>query len=240
MSVDVARFLEWVCPALKAGDPDALAETVNQRWRPRELCDLLSHTDPDVRRVAAMTLGLVGNGSCVGCLARSLHDEDAKVNEMAEHSLWSIWFRSCDPRAAEPFSTGMSLLSEDDAASHEQAIDQFRAALRIDPAFAEAYNQCGIARFFLGQWHDSIEDAKQALLRQPCHFGAMAGMGHCYAHLGDLYNALACYRKAVAINPRLTAIANAVERLEQELDPAPDCNVQPALSQALGIPSRMN
>ena len=249
MGINVAEFLEVARPALKAGDADALAQAVGQRWHPKSLCTLLTHHDHDVRRVAAVTLGLVGDASCVGCLARTLHDEDAQVTEMAEHGLWSIWFRCCDPAAADPFAQGMALLAEDDAASHQRAIDYFRQAIRIDPTFAEAHNQCGIARFFLGHWQDCIADCQQALLRQPCHFGAMSCMGHCHAHLGDLHKALDCYRRAVAINPRLTAIANAVQRLEHELEsdaPDPHDAVQPtqsqaqAISQALGVPSRLN
>jgi len=243
MGIDVSQFLEVARPALKAGDADALAAAINQRWRPKTLCSLLGHADHDVRRVAAITLGLVGDGSCVGCLARALHDTDAQVTEMAEHALWSIWFRDGDPAAAEPFAAGMTLLAEDSDDAHQQAIDRFREAIRIDPAFAEAHNQCSIARFFLGHWRDCIEDCQQALLRQPCHFGAMAGMGHCYAHLGDLHKALDCYRRAVAINPRLTAIANAVRRLEAELDTDPlnpEPTHQPTPSQALDTAPRLN
>lgn len=216
MPIDPSQFLEAVRPALETGDAELLAERVRRRWAPRTICTLLRHGDSDVRRVAAVTLGLVGDASCIGCLARALHDPDEQVNQMAEHGLWAIWFRSCDCKAAYPFQEGMALLA---AESYEAAIDKFRAAIELDPAFAEAYNQCSIARFFLGQWRDSIEDARQALLRQPCHFGAMAGMGHCYAHLGDLRKALDCYRRAIAINPRMTAIARAVQRLERELEP---------------------
>ncbi len=156
-----------------------------------------------------------------------LHDSDEQVNQMAEHGLWSIWFRSCEPAAAHAFHEGISQIAQED---YEKAIDCFREAIHIDPAFAEAYNQCGIARFFLGQWRDSIEDSQQALLRQPCHFGAMAGMGHCYTHLGELRNALDCYRRVVAINPRMTAIASAIEHLEQQLTPS----TSPAEAGSLG------
>lgn len=215
MSVDPQHFLQLVRQPLEAGDATALAELVLKRWRPQELGVLLRHSAVDVRRVAAVTLGLVGNRSCVGCLSRALHDPDEQVNEMAEHGLWAIWFRSSKPEAAQPFREGMALVASE---AYGEAIEKFQEAIRLDPEFAEAHNQCSIAHFFLGQWHDSLESCRKALSLVPTHFGAMAGVGHCYTHLGKLRKALECYRRALSLNPRMTAIARAVQRLESQLE----------------------
>ena len=217
MSVNAKQFLEVVRPALEGGEAARLAQAVRYRWRPRQLCSLLRNPDRDVRRVAAVVLGLVGDLACVGCLARALHDEDDQVNEMAEHGLWSIWFRSGDPRASTPFRQGVSLL---EAECYEEAIKKFRLASRIDPEFSEAYNQCAIAHFFVSEWHRSIRDAKRALALMPAHFGAVSGMGHCYTHLGKLDLALRCYRRTLAMNPRMSEIGRAIQGLEARLVPA--------------------
>lgn len=223
MSVDPDQFLYFVRHPLARGDATALAQAVLARWKPAELCPLLSCPDVDVRRVAAVVLGLVGGRSCVDCLAQALHDPDHQVNQMAEHGLWAIWFRLGDPQAAKPFQEGVTLLA---AESYAGAIRRFERAIAVDPSFAEAYNQCAIAHFLLGQWQASLEDARMAVERMPVHFGAMAGMGHCYAHLGDLNQALACYRRALAINPQMHAIAQAVERLQGKLQ----CDAAPSLT----------
>ena len=47
----------------------------------------------------------------------------------------------------------------------------------------------------------------------PCHFGALAGMGHCYAHLGDCGRAIDCYEKSLSINPHMCGIREAVQEL---------------------------
>jgi len=39
----------------------------------------------------------------------------------------------------------------------------------------------------------------------PCHFGAWAGLGHCYAHEGRLAEAVEAYERALEINPIWTA-----------------------------------
>lgn len=214
MHVDPDDFLLAVRPALQAGDAAALAQLVRKRWTLRELCSLLTSPNVDVRRVVAVTLGLVGDRAVVDCLAKALHDPDEKVNQMAEHGLWSIWFRLGKPQSTPAFRKGVALLS---AECYHDALDQFTEVIAIDPEFAEAYNQCAIAHFFVGNWQQSTHNCQQALRRMPMHFGAIAGMGHNYTHLGELDMALKCYRKALAINPRMPAVAGAIRKLEAKL-----------------------
>jgi cytochrome c-type biogenesis protein CcmH/NrfG len=47
----------------------------------------------------------------------------------------------------------------------------------------------------------------------PCHFGAWAGLGHCYAHEGQLAEAVEAYERALAINPHLEGVRQAVEEM---------------------------
>lgn len=211
-AIDPTEFLDVVRPALAACDPTRLAHVVRIRWRPHQICRLLRRPEDDVRRVAAVALGLVGDMSCTPALTRALRDQDEQVNQMAEHGLWSVWFRSGRPEAVDPFRAGLGLLSTED---YDRAVTRFRAAFAADPQFAEAYNQCGIARYFLGQWDACIKDCEQAIRLVPTHFGAIAGMGHACAQNGDLGQALRCYRQAVWINPRMTGIHRAIDRLER-------------------------
>ena len=209
--IDPSEFLRVVRPALEAGDAAMLAQAVQVRWRPGKVCRLLRDGDNDVRRVAAVTLGLIGDMQSVPSLTRALRDQDEQVNQMAEHGLWSIWFRSGDSKATKPFREGVALLSKE---SFDKAITKFHLATQIDPTFAESYNQCGITHYFLGHWKAAIADCRRTIRLVPAHFGAIAGMGHCYAQFGNFAEALRCYRWAMRINPRMTAIAEAIERLE--------------------------
>ena len=56
--------------------------------------------------------------------------------------------------------------------------------------FAEGYNQRAIAYFMLEELSKSIEDCKKTSELNRYHFGALAGMGHCYLKLGDLAAAM--------------------------------------------------
>jgi tetratricopeptide (TPR) repeat protein len=206
--IDEKTFIELVRPALALGDATALAKEVQMRWKPCQVGWLLESKDLDVRRVAAVTLGLIGTHKQVGVLAKALHDSDDCVNSMAEHSLWSIWFRLGKPETAKPFQAGLAMIESE---NYHGAIDSFRQAASLDKDFAEAYNQCAIAHYFLGEYDEAIEDCHQALKLMPCHFGAMSGIGHCYSEKGDCTNALEYYRKALEINPRMDEIRDVVD-----------------------------
>lgn len=206
-------FLEVVRPAIDSGDADALARAVKRRWTAKQICCLLGHSDSDLRATVVVTLGVVGDRSIVGCLIRCLHDADARVNQFAEDALWSIWFRIGDAAACEPFHRGVMSLAEDDLSA---AVEAFEQAVDADPEFAEAYNQLAIAHYLAGDWEASMEACRQTLALMPTHFGAMAGLGHGYAHVGKPRQAIDCYRRALSINPRMAPIREAMRDLQAE------------------------
>lgn len=213
-TIDGHAFLTATLPALKSCNAAALAKAVLDRWTAADVCRLLKHANVDVRRVATVTMGMIGNVSHVNCLTNALTDADAQVNQMAEHALWSIWFRGGSTQAARPFREGLALLA---AEKHDQAIEKFREASAIDPIFAEAHNQCGIACYLAGRYDESIKACRKAIQLVPTHFGAISGMGHCFAQLGELNLALRCYRRARRINPQLDGIGDAIARLQTRI-----------------------
>ena len=214
MLIDPNEFLRVTREPLAEGDASRLAQEVHQRWSVEQVCSLLASTTTEARQVAALVVGLIGDRRFAGCLARGLHDRDAKVNEMAEHGLWAIWMRSCCCEASEPFHEALDAISGED---YPRAVELLDRVIEIDPHFAEAYNQKAIALFFHGAYRESIAMCQQALERCPSHFGAMAGMGHGFAELKEWDKALRCYRKALSINPHMPGISHAVTQLEKKI-----------------------
>lgn len=210
--IEPDEFLAVVQPRLARKDATGLAQSVSARWRPRDVCSLLNHHEADIRATAAMVLGLIGTIDDGPALTRALHDQHPCVHEMAEHALWSVWFRAGSPEAAAPFSEGISHLAEED---YDDAVRCFERSHHADPTFAEAFNQCAIAHYFQGDWEASLADCRRAVARVPAHFGAILGMGHCFAQMGELDLALSAYRRALAVNPRMPAIEGAVQRLSR-------------------------
>lgn len=214
-TVNSEEFLNLVRPAIADCCPDDLACMVSERWTPRQLCSLLRHESVDVRKAACAVLGLVGDDRAMYCLSGSLQDDSPEVCELAEHALWSIWFRSGSPEAQGDFRRGLKAMEDNQPA---EAARYFRRAHETDPNFAEAYNQCGIAHYMLEQYDRAMEDCLKAVELVPFHFGALTGLGHCHACAGDLHEAARAYRRALRVHPRMEAIATALQRIEQCLN----------------------
>ena len=205
-----SSFLAVTLPLIRSGDAQALADAVKRRWTVIEVGRLLRDPSTDVRRVSAMVLGLTGDMTTCPALVRSLRDEDEQVARMAEHGLWSIWFRAGSCECRHPFTRAISAL---EAGQYDEAHEGFEQVIEIDPTFTEAYNQSAIALFLQGDWRGSLRRSCDAIKRVPTHFGALAGMGHCYTELSNLEMALRCYRHAVRINPRMEVVSSAMQRL---------------------------
>jgi len=214
MLIDPNEFLKVTQEPLEEGDVAHLADEVRSRWSVDQVCSLLRSTQTNARRVSALVVGLIGQQNNTHCLARVLHDRDPQVAEMAEHGMWSIWFRAIRPEYTLLFESGLTALSQE---HYDQALDYFQRVIAADSCFVEAYNQAGIACYLKGEYQQSIEYCEHALRRCPEHFGAMAGMGHCYAELDQWQHALSCYQQALAINPTMAAIRSAVERLQEKV-----------------------
>lgn len=191
-----------------------LLRLLEANWTCEQIEALLQSNHTDAKKVALLAVGLVGPRECLPKLARHLKDWDPVVYELAEHAMWSIWLRlGNSPEANHQLARGAQALERDDI---EHAIRHFDRAIELDPDFAEAYNQRAIAELLLERYEASIADCKRTIERMPMHFGALAGMGHCYAHLGDTARALECYQRALAVNPHLEDVRLAISELRGE------------------------
>lgn len=211
--IDPEEFLSVTVPALSRGDANALADAVRSRWTCSQLLALLDPAQrDDVRRLATVILGFVGDCKCIAQLARLLQDSDPHLHELAEHSLWALFFRQASPAACCSFQRGVGLLETQE---YRQAIEAFQQAASLDPRFAECHNQAAMAHFFLGEYPQAIQCCQRALELNPHHFGALACLGHCHAQQSELDEALYWYRRTLAVNPRMPAVARAIKKIEQ-------------------------
>lgn len=213
--IDQYEFVSAVEPMLAARDTEGLITLLRERWTPGEIVSLLHSPHCDVRKVAALALSLVGCAECLPELARKLKDPDPMVNEMAERAMWSIWFRQGRPHANCEVHRGVQAM---EAGNLEAAYAHFSRAIEVDPDFAEAWNQRATALYLMERYEESMRDARQAVARNPQHFGAWAGLGHCYAQLGRLREAMHAYQQALSINPNWECVAEAVDELRENLD----------------------
>ncbi len=191
-------------------DRDGLRAYLHWDWSVDALAELLASGDREVAKVAAYCLGVWGDTPSVFPLVSALGDDDAEVADAAEDALWGIWFDSVDVAARDKLFDAMRKMSEGD---HPEAAILLSDIIERDPECAEAYNQRSMARYLADDYVGALADAKRAVGLNACHFGALAGMGHAYAQLGDVDRAIGSYREALRIHPRMTGVRRTMNEL---------------------------
>jgi tetratricopeptide (TPR) repeat protein len=219
-ALEASTFVAEVRPHLEHNDLAGLVALLRERWDVPKLEAMLLRPDADARKVALVCLSLVSTPATIPVIAAQLVSTDATVNSLAEHALWSIWFRAGSPEANQELCRGARQLA---ARNFDCAIEHLDRAIAISPGFAEAFNQRAIVRFMREEYELSIGDCRRAVRLMPCHFGAWAGMGHCFLHLGQLDHALRAYERALAVNPHLTTVAQAANEIRAKLAARGNC-----------------
>ena len=210
--IDPRAFVAAVQPLLQAKDMPGLVALLRDRWDSAQIISLLRNPDCEARKVAALSLSLVGCRKCLPELSKILKDPDPVTNQMAEHAMWSIWFRLGSPKANCELRHGVEAMNRQ---RMDEAIARFSAAIEACDEFAEAWNQRATAYYLMEKYERSVVDARQAVARNPNHFGAWAGLGHCFAHLKRFDEAIEAYERALEINPNLECLAEAIAELRQ-------------------------
>src|SRR3989338_8040342 len=90
----------------------------------------------------------------------------------------------------------------------DSAIEDYDAAIRIDPNLAIAYNNRGNAWVGKGNLDSAIEDYDAAIRIDPNHVAAYNNRGNAWAGKGNLDSAIEDYDAAIRIDPNLAIAYN--------------------------------
>lgn len=129
-------------------------------------------------------------------------------------NIWIEWSKSGSPSMDLLLKRGRDAMGAGDPMT---AIEHFTALIDHAPDFAEGYNARATAYYQTGDFGPSISDIAKTLTLNPRHFGALSGLGMIFEQLGEPDKALEVYRAALAINPHMPDVRDAVKRLETEL-----------------------
>jgi tetratricopeptide (TPR) repeat protein len=194
----------------------ALAAPIHAQAPTRETAlERLKSADPVERRRAIVQLAQAGTMDDVPVLLERLRDSDDGVREIAERAIWVLWSRSGNPRVDTLFLQGIDQMS---AGQFQEGIATFSRVIELAPAFAEGWNKRATLYFLSGDLQRSLRDCDEVMKRNPNHFGALAGYGQIYMQLGDYGQALAYFRRALAINPNLEGVEFQIRVLERLLE----------------------
>ncbi|AFW95420.1 TPR repeat-containing protein [Anabaena sp. 90] len=84
---------------------------------------------------------------------------------------------------------------------YKGAIDDWTQAININPNYAKAYFNRGLARYHLGDKQSAIDDWTQAIRINPNYADTYYSRGLAHSELGDNQSAIDDYTQAININP---------------------------------------
>ncbi len=87
------------------------------------------------------------------------------------------------------------------AIKNRRNIESFKAFIRINPLFSEAYYNLGVAYSKSGEYKKAVDAYKEAIVRNPYYFNACVNLGVAYSKLGMSGSAIEVYKHAINITP---------------------------------------
>lgn len=147
-----------------------------------------------------------------GALKAAPDQESARHVEAKILALWSQSSSDTTSLLMQRVKTAM------DAKQLDVALKLLDAVLTLRPEYIEGWSRRATLHYMRNDYQRSLEDIEQVLIREPRHFGALAGLGMIMQELGDDRRALSAFRKAVAINPHLERVQELVKSLTEKVE----------------------
>ncbi len=167
------------------------------------------------RRAAVLSIGFLGGFESNAAMGRALHDSDRVVRLLAENSIRELWYRDGSEEQRHQLQC---IIRWNNCHRFDQAARDATCLIQEADGFAEAWNQRAIAYFQMERYRDSLRDCQQAIERNPFHFPAAVGMGHCHLEVLDAVAALEGFRLALSINPDMENVRAQVGYLQRTLE----------------------
>ncbi len=129
-----------------------------------------------------------------------------------EQKIWDLWSASDSPTAEVLLQQAGRAMDDGAPAEALSILDRLIGA---NPDFAEAWNKRAILYFMMKRDDASLKDIDKVLELEPRHFGALAGRGMILQRQKKYAAAMEAYREALALNPGMEAVKQAVKELER-------------------------
>src|SRR5258707_37028 len=132
-----------------------------------------------------------------------------------EARIWAVWMQTPSDTAALLMLRAKAAM---DAQKTDVALKLLDAVVKLRPDYIEGWNRRATLYYLKNDYAHSLEDIQQVLIREPRHFGALAGLGMIMQDLGDEKRALDGFLKALAIKPHLDKVPELVKSLSEKVE----------------------
>jgi tetratricopeptide (TPR) repeat protein len=116
-----------------------------------------------------------------------------------EQQIKELWVTAGTPSVTLLMSRGLREMKAD---ANQDAIEDFSAAVTLDPNLAEAYHQRAIARFAAGDTPGAIADLQATVQHEPRSFAAFQTLAAIAEARKDWKGAYAAWQKVMEIDPK--------------------------------------
>lgn len=147
-----------------------------------------------------------------GALQAAPDEESAKA---VENRIWALWMVSGSDTADLLMTRARAATEGKDL---ELALRLLNTIIELRPSYVEAWNRRATIYFLQKDYVNAMADLREVLVREPRHFGALAGVGTILEEFGDEKHALEAFRKAQAIYPRLAGVADQIKTLTEKVE----------------------
>jgi tetratricopeptide (TPR) repeat protein len=134
----------------------------------------------------------------IQALLADLQRDDEDVRERATELLWQSWFEQKGIYGLKLLTHSQELISQGMFAEAEALLSEI---IHDQPDFTEAWNRRAVLHYQQKNYRQALTDCEQVLRLVPYHFGALHGLGLCYAALADYGQAIQAFRRALEVQP---------------------------------------
>ena len=131
-------------------------------------------------------------------LLQDLKSADEDIRDRATQGLWEMWFMQKGMQGLQVLRQSQMMADSGNVRQAELMLTQL---IHSQPDFVEAWNRRAVLFYMQGDYKRSIKDCQKAIALNPYHFGAVHGLGLCYAAIGNYHEAIATFRRALEIQP---------------------------------------
>jgi tetratricopeptide (TPR) repeat protein len=132
-----------------------------------------------------------------------------------EARIWALWLQTPSDTTALLMMRAKAAM---DAQQMDVALKLLGAVIKLRPDYVEGWNRRATLYYLRNDYAHSLEDIEHVLVREPRHFGALAGLGMIMQDLGDDKRALDAFRKALAVNPYHDKVPELVKTLTEKVE----------------------
>lgn len=183
---------------LNSADSPRFASEVDEYYGCSTLATLLARGDVEMRRAAALALGMLGDHTAIEPLGRALRDADRGVRLAADDSFRALLIRDAAPLHHQQLLQVMHL---NDGGEYAGALAPTMILVDQAPLYAEAHHQLAIC------WH-GLENFLQAeaaysacLWHCRYHYPAWQGLARCRLMQGESEEAIRVFERCLEICP---------------------------------------